>query len=116
MGAPNRELLRDLLRKWAQGRLSERQVHDEAEKLWNSEVWAYVSEADDRSIAIEVLSQLDAMNHQLVIKDDIPAMGDFLNTPLGSSLQGWKSWKKYWASLNFDSRRRELAENKFYIV
>jgi len=116
MQAPNREVLRDLLRRWASGQLSEQEVHEEAESLWESEEWAEVDESDDRSIPIEVLSQLDVMNHQLLTTEDIPALGEFLNTPPGEAVEGWRRWRRYWAGVDMPARRRELAENVFYVA
>ena len=115
MKSPSREDLRDLLRRWAAGQLSEQEIHAEAESLWEAEEWPEVDEADDRSIPIEVLSQLDIMNHQLLMPDDIPALADFLNTPLGDALEGWRRWRRYWGGIDFDARRERLANHSFYV-
>ena len=112
----DRSVLRSLVLRWATGELTERNVHETAEGLWESQPWPNYSEADDRSVALEVLTQLDILNHQLITREDIPALLDFLDTPPGQAARGWKHWRQYWDGIDFAQRRRELATNPYYIT
>lgn len=104
-----------LLEQWQRGSVNEREVHEHAEALMDQvEDAPRYLEHDPRSIAMEVLIQLDALNHQLITQEDIPAMLTFLRTPLGDESSGWKVWRGYWENLNIESRRQELKANPYY--
>ncbi|MGB5162978.1 MAG: hypothetical protein WBO69_12435 [Thermoanaerobaculia bacterium] len=110
----NREPLRELLKRWDSGELDARQVHEHAEQLWDSLEQHQFPREDRRSIAAEVLSQLDILNHQLITPEDIPAMMQFLDTLRGSELDGWKRWQRYWDELDMDERIESLKDNNYY--
>jgi hypothetical protein len=112
--APDRGTLKKLLSLWREGQLSPREVRDRAEEMWASNEWGVFSETDDRSIPVEVLAQLDAMNLQWITADDVPALLNFLNTPPGHASEGWKWWRRYWDTIDFPARRRLLAGEPFY--
>jgi hypothetical protein len=113
----DRHELQTLLRLWEEGKHSERDVHEEAERLWEmGRPWPEYPEEDDRSIAVEVLSQLDILNHQLITREDIPAMLTFLSTPPDHARQGWSLWRDYWTNIDFARRREQLADNPYYIA
>jgi hypothetical protein len=57
---------------------------------------------------------LDALNHQLITPDDIPAIRAFLQTRAGNESEGWTTWRMYWDNLDFDERRRKLKTNPYY--
>lgn len=110
---PRRRLL-DLLDKWEEGILSEVEVHEQAEKLWEQNDWPDYDEGDSRSIGIEVLSQLEILNHQLITKEDIPAILHFLETPEGRERDGWDAWRRYWNNLDFTARKERLKNLPYY--
>jgi hypothetical protein len=112
----DRSTLRSLLLQWDSGKLTEKAIHEAAEGLWERYDWPEYSDTDDQSIAIEVLAQLEILNHQLITREDIPALLDFLETPPGQAARGWKQWRQYWDSIDFALRRRELATNPYYIT
>ncbi len=114
MAAPDREVIRSLLKQWRSSEIDEREVHEEAERLLNEHGWIEYPESDDRSVVMEVLSQLGILNRQLVIREDIPAMLSFLDTPPGEASKGWQTWRRYWTSLDYEKRREELKQNPFY--
>lgn len=117
MAEIDRDTLRELLTRWLKGDLDERDVHEEAERLWSqSEEWPEYSEEDPRSIPLEVLSQLEILNHQLITKEDVPAMLRFLDTPPSRELDAWRRWREYWDEVDFDKRRQELKDNPYYIA
>jgi hypothetical protein len=112
-----RSELLSLLEQWQIGAIDEREVHEQAEALMDGlgEQPNYPKH-DHRSIPIEVLLHLDALNHQLITPDDMPAMQAFLHTALGKEIQGWTAWQDYWDNLDLESRRRKLENNPYYIT
>lgn len=116
METVSRKLLLDLMDLWKKGDLDETQLHERAEALWEQKDWPLYAEDDPHSIAIEVLSQLDILNHQLITREDIPAIVDFLSTPEGQEKAGWDAWKRYWDDMNLEKRKNELKNNSYYIV
>jgi len=69
---------------------------------------------DLRSIAIEVVFQLDDLYQQLVIKEDIPVILKFLDTPVGTELEAWKTWQEYWDNINYIVRQDSLENKPYY--
>ena len=111
----DRDVIQILLERWGSGTIDEREVHEEAERLCDQyEEWPTLPERHPESIAMEVLSHLEILNHQLITREDIPAMLAFLDTPLGKERQGWKTWRRYWDRLNLRSRRKVLKHNLYY--
>lgn len=104
-----------LLEQWQKGAIDERVVHERAESKMDElgELPSY-PEDDPRSIPVEVLLHLDALNHQLITLEDIPAIEAFLRTPPGDEAQGWAVWRNYWNNLDLDTRKRELQSNHYY--
>ena len=107
--------LQALVESWQGGALSEREVHERAETMLDEvgELPHY-PESDPRSIAAEVLLQLDVLNHQLITKEDIPAIKAFLETRPGQESSAWAEWRSYWMQLDLESRRQELESNPYY--
>src|SRR5574341_254962 len=109
----DRDTLRTLLLRWRAGELTTENVHREAELIWESREWPHYDENDDRSIPLEVVSQLDIMNHQAITVDDIPAMLEFLSTSPGQARHGWRRWRAYWQKIDMEQRLRDLAHDPF---
>lgn len=113
----DRDFLRGLLGRWRAGEVDERFVHEEAERLWDAnDQWPQYEESDPRSIALEVLSQLEVLNHQLITPEDIPAILDFLETPPGEEEAAWEKWRAHWKSVDYQERRAALASTPYYLV
>jgi hypothetical protein len=108
--------LRSLVLRWLSGELSERDVHEEAEHRWESRSWPVCDEQDDGSVAVEVLAQLEILNHQWITTEDVPAILAFLDTPSGQAGDGWRRWRAYWDSIDWDERRRGLAGRTYYVA
>jgi len=110
-----RDQLLNVLEQWRNGDIDEREVHVRAESLKDQfdELPEY-DETDSRSIPLQVLLELDALNVGLITKDDIPAMESFLKIPPGKEDQGWNDWKEYWSRVDFEGRRKKLANNPYY--
>ena len=63
----DRNSIQTLLERWQSGLIDERHVHEEAERLCEQyEEWPTLSEHHPESIALEVLSHLEILNHQLI--------------------------------------------------
>jgi|SRR5215831_1910626 len=110
-----RDILLDLLRNWESGVFDETRVHAAAESLWEAAGdWPTYPKGDARSIAIEVLSNLDTMNVGFIGREDIPAMRAFLETSPGDEIDAWKTWDAYWAKVDFDVREQLLGADGYY--
>jgi hypothetical protein len=112
----DREELRSLLDRWQRGLIDERAVHETAEDLfakYGEEPPLYPRD-DHRSIVLEVVSQLEVLNHQLITPVDVPAFFEFLATPLGGELAAWEKWTRYWDRVDYKRRAKDLASNPYY--
>ena len=109
-------MLQSLLMRWQNNELTAREVHEAAEDMWESYGSGPPSypREDPRSIVVEVLSQLEALNVQLITAADIPEMIRFLETPVGAEARAWRDWSGYWDNVNFEARLEELADNPYY--
>src|ERR1700753_2508 len=92
----------DLLTRWQAREIAEREIHEIAEEMWERREWPNADKSQDESIAIEALIQLDALPSAWITVDDVPAFLEFLGTPAGEALEGWRRWTHYWDSLDFD--------------
>lgn len=107
--------LLEILQLWEHGRFHEREVHSKAESIWDQAgEWPKFPDSDPRSIVIEVLHELSILDHQLIVRQDIPTIRGFLETASGAELDGWARWNQYWDSIDFDRRRLELSEDSEY--
>jgi hypothetical protein len=96
--------------------LTERDVHEEAERLVEQHGLPELPDESPESIPVEVLGQLELLNHQLITTDDIPALTRFLQTAPGKEAEGWATWHEYWNALNLEDRRRSLRGHSYYAV
>jgi len=112
----DRQVLRDLLQKWQRGEMSVKEVHEAAEELWEKGAPPEYDENDPRSIAAEVLMQLDMMHVQWITLEDVPAILAFLDTPPGQDMAGWAEWGRYWDNIDWDARKKQLADDRFYLT
>jgi len=111
----DRSVLRQILIRWQAGEIDEREVHEEAEAILDRYTGERdLPESDERSIGLEVASQLEILNHQLITKDDIPVMLRFLDTERGREIEAWDEWRRYWDSIDYETRRRQLRHNTYY--
>ena len=111
-----RRELESILERWQRNELDERTAHDAAERLWErfgGEPPTY-PENDDRSIGMEVLAQLEVLNHQLITPADIPAFLEFLHARRGEERAAWDEWRLYWKAIDYKRRAKELAGNPYY--
>jgi hypothetical protein len=110
-----REAIGDLMNQWEVGAIDEHTVLVEAEKLFEQYYQGIdYPKSDFRSILVEILSQLEILHHQWIIKEDISVIKAFLNTTRGNELQAWDNWIEYWESIDFEQRKNRLKGNEFY--
>jgi len=104
-----------LLNRWRTDSISKEQVLIEAEDLFGKYYKGVdFPMSDYKSILIEILSQLEIINHQWIIKDDIPAILEFMKTSKGNELQAWEKWEEYWNKIDFEKREKLLGNCEFY--
>ena len=109
-----KKILLNLLDKWAKNEITEIDILEETEVLLEQTTWIEFKENNPQSIIFDVLSNLEALCTQLIIKEDIPAIIAFLNTPKGKEKKGWKDWKEYWDKIDFKNRQEFLRNHPFY--
>ena len=111
-----KKILLNLLDKWAKNEITEIDILEETEVLLEQTTWIEFKENNPQSIIFDVLSNLEALCTQLIIKEDIPAIIAFLNTPKGKEKKGWKDWKEYWDKIDFKNRQEFLRNHYMAIV
>jgi len=106
-----------LLTRWELGELDEAQVHAEAERLWCScDEWPDFESWDPQSSAVEALALLDGMNHELVVKSDVPAFKRLLAARGHEVPVARAEWERYWDTIDWGERRRALLGHPFYLT
>ena len=106
---PDREELRQLLLKWADGGMSFHRVVEEAEaleeRLWQDiEIGPEFPATDPRTIAVEVLTLLSMGFVAPLFSEDIPHILEYLATPSGSELEGAQKFHGYFETLDYQER------------
>ena len=99
-----------------QCRHDEHHPYETAEALWEGGAWPDYGDTDVRSIAFEVLAQLDILNHQLITVEDVPTLVSFLDTASGKTANGWMQCRQYWDSIDWNQRRLALASHPYSLA
>jgi len=111
------EGLTRLLEAWASGDLSAEEVFLESERLWETgDEWPTLDEDEAGSVVIEVLAGLSTLNFRQITVEDVPAMLRFLQAAEAGPAAGWSAYHRYWATVDFDRRAKELEKNPLYVV
>ena len=111
-----RNTIIDLLDRCENNIINEEIVLIEAEVLFGKHYLDIDYPKNDyRSIIIEVLSQLEIIHHQWILKDDISQIRKFLNTSTGNELNAWKDWENYWQNIDFKKRDILIKTSTFYM-
>lgn len=116
MAIIERDVLRQLINDWAIGSLTVEEVHEQAEEYSEEYDLPELDEGDPNSIPVEVLSQLEILNHQLITPQDVPAIQRFLDAPIGFEREAWNAWRSYWDQIDYEARKSELKEVEYYIT
>jgi hypothetical protein len=111
------EILIELLIKWQKSEITEQIIHERAEALADQyKSWPKFSRSKPQSIPFEVLSQLDILNAQWIIKDDVPIILEFLKTSKGKEEEAWEKWLEYWNNVDYEKRRNLIKHNEYYLT
>ncbi len=106
----------DVLRRWQAGEVSARHVFDWAEeRYWpGDEVEFDDWEADESSVANEVLGVLDQLPMNLVLPEDVPTYLEFLAAPPGHFGRAYEQFSQALDRIDHAARRRALKGDEFY--
>lgn len=116
MAIIERDVLRHLINDWANGFVTLEEVHEQAEEYCEEYDRPELDEDDPNSIPVEVLSQLEILNHQLITPGDVPAIQRFLDATPGSEREAWVAWRSYWNKIDYEARKSELKEIEYYVT
>lgn len=104
----------DILLKWQNNNLDSLDVKLKiSDLIFDIEADESFESSDKWSIIFEVLTFLEELDHIPIIKDDIPLIINFLNTPQGEESKAWKEWINYWKNIDYETRFEEIKED-FY--
>lgn len=107
------EITKDIEKKlqdWNMNKLSAKELQYFAEKKFELLSESLDEKQKETSVEYEVISQLEILNHQLIIKEDIPVIIQFLKN------ENWEDWEKYWNQIDFKKRKKILRGDKFYSI
>lgn len=109
-----RKVIIDTLIKWSEGEVDHNVVFDWANSLYLNEGVTLEDWEGDDSVSNEVLAYLDTLDMNLVVKDDIPALLEFLGTRSGGFKEGYIKWQSYKDSIDFNERKSRLGREPLY--
>ncbi|MDF7802188.1 hypothetical protein P4C99_22140 [Pontiellaceae bacterium B1224] len=111
----SRNDLIEILIKWENNQLSEKEIVDWADQYFPDEIEFEDWEGnDDQSVSNEIMASLDSLGMNLIIKDDIPIYLEFLKTPLGEFEQGYSIWRDKLSKIDIGNRMKLLRGNPVY--
>ena len=112
-----KQALKNILIRWATGVFDEEQVLSEIEKIEiNDRVREKHCRTEYVSILEEIVGQLGFLQHQYMMRSDVPVFLKFLNAGPGTYEQAWREWEDYWENIDEDARKKELAKKPFYLT
>lgn len=114
----NRDQIRVLLQQWQRRQVTPLDVLVEAERIWESDPlynnYIPFPRTDSRSVYYSVLLMLEVLHVQLLMREDIPMILAFLDTPAGGEEKAWQLWDAYWDSVDYDDRSKTLQGSDYY--
>jgi hypothetical protein len=110
MRPASRSAVYELVEGWESGRYTDEQVRAGAELLLEAGPEGVPAGDED---LLEVLLQMDGMQHQLLTRDDIPALKRLLDesTDMDERLARWRS---YFDAVDLRKRAASLRDQDFY--
>lgn len=103
--------LLEVLQAWEDGSLQYEEVQAWAEALYDSRVHPFESEDDKRSIIEAVIEDLSWMYTNPTLKEDIPALRQFLVMDQSSPREAWQFIKSYWETVDWEKRKAVMWKN-----
>ncbi len=111
----SRQDVKDKLIKWQLDDIDAKQVHEWAENSYNTSHVEYEDwEDDEYSVTNSILAELDMLNINLLTKEDIPALIEFLDSPPGKFKESDVKFQRYMRSIDIHERKSQLADIDIY--
>lgn len=110
----SREDILHILKKWESNVIDVQDVYNWAYLKYLKENVDYNDCEGYNSVCLEVISYLDTLDLNLVTREDIPALIQFISTPIGEFKNGFNLWKDYINSIDITHRKHKLRNNPFY--
>jgi len=104
-----RQEIRELLQRWQTGDIGHKFVYDWANERYSSSRWDTEDEIVD-----QVLTELYALDMNLITAEDIPHLLNLLNIPQGQIGTAMALNRDYSRSIDLKSRRLMLANDSLY--
>ncbi|PCJ28918.1 MAG: hypothetical protein COA94_03365 [Rickettsiales bacterium] len=112
-----REYLISLLKAWKNDKITDQNVYDTANFLYPNDEIYYIDweleggwdNDDNTSIAQEVVSILEPMDVDGILKEDADAYIEFLHTPIGKYKEGAVKLGIYESKIDYTKRSEEFA-------
>ena len=95
---------------WKKKKISPLEIQSFAEKKYENLSSIFTDSDKNSSVEFEIISQLEILNHQLIIDEDIPLILDFLKN------ENWDNWREYWDQIDYEKRKELLQGDSFYSV
>ena len=105
-----------LLNRWQEGRLNEREVFEEAERIVENVDYPWPTEEDtpERVLPYKVLDTLEELPRELVTQDDIPFLLDILSVHYKNDAQSAiRAFSSYFTKQRWYERREQLRGQAF---
>jgi hypothetical protein len=111
-----RQDLKEKLLQWQEGQITAHELNNWAGENYPNDDVEYEDwdEAEEYSVANEVLAALDMMDMNLMTPEDVPAYLDFLETPPAMFDEGYKKLQKYLEQIDIKRRAAALVADSFY--
>ncbi len=99
----------DILDKWEKDEIDREDAFVFAESLFDlaEAGWPYYPDGDKRSVLFGVLESLELMWGNPTLKEDIPALKQFLTMGQTAPNDAWQYIGAYWKGINWDQRRAD---------
>ncbi len=102
------------LKAWRVGTVSEHEVLDWASQSYFPGETEFDDWENDSSVSNEVMSELDSLDMNMVLREDIPIHLSFLGTPSGQFDVGYAKWQEAMANIDFKARQKNLKGHPVY--
>ena len=107
------------LKEWDESIISAEEIW-----VWASDEWTpYADEYRDKeydvdgvfqSVSRDVIHHLEELARLDIVREDIPSLLEYLNTPLGEYREGNRLFNEYFDSIDWELRNQELKHQKPY--
>lgn len=109
-----RDDVKEILIKWGNGELKTIEIQAWASDRYASKDYVladWEGKNKDKSVINEVLACLDCLALNVIDKEDVPALLELLDTPIGNFEDGIFSWENYLLAIDLEERRSKIDSN-----